>query len=152
MFATLAAVAVLAVGGGGYFMMTRGNADAKVGAARMQGDTTHRGGDTSRLNQPVATAPVIDVDAELESIAKLTDLNSGTPAMAAQALGRLDSLPPASRLTADQRVLAALLRAEANVNRANDCAAYNAVKEVEGAAVGTRYQKRVAYILTNASC
>jgi len=147
MIATIAAVAMLAVVGGGYAIMKNGNADARS-AAQLQGDTARA--DTTRLNRQVA--PPLDVDAELDAIGKLTDLQAGTPAMAAQALQRLDSLPSASRMTADQKVLAALLRAEANVNRENSCAAYNAVKDVEGASKGTRYEKRVTYILSNASC
>jgi serine/threonine protein kinase len=100
---------------------------------------------------PPVAAP-LDVDTELEQIGKLTDLTSGTPAQAAEALLRLDKLPAASGMTADQRVLAALLRAEANINRQNNCTALKAVQDVEGAARGTRYENRVSTILKNATC
>ena len=148
MVAGIAAVVVLAVAGGGYFAM---KASAKPAAAAQQGDTN--GTKVQQLNQPLAAAPQVDVDAELASIGKLTDIASGgTPASAAQALQRLDKLPAESQMTSDQRVLAALERAEANVLRENSGAACTAVKDVQGLSKGTRYEKRVGNILKFAAC
>jgi len=142
-YATIAAV-VLALAGGGYFAMNWTPANAAPG----QGDSTRL------INQAAGTtAPAVDVDAELERISKLTDQTiATTPAQAAEALQRLDALPAASKLTADQKVLAALLRAEANVNRKNNCAALKAVQDVEGDSKGTKYESRVRFLIENATC
>jgi serine/threonine-protein kinase len=117
------------------------------------------GGGAAQLNKPVSSAPgaptgaptaaPADLDAVLDSIGKMTDITSGTPQTAAAALQRLGQIP-ASTMTADQRVLAALLTAEANVVRGNDGDACGAIKNVEGASRGTRYEKRVSTILKSA--
>ena len=112
-------------------------------------------GQTTAAAIPAGTpaAPAArDIDKELGEIAVLTDQIKGTKAQAAEALQRLDSLPPQSQLTDDQIVLAALLRAEANVNRENMCAALRSVQDVEGKARGTRYQARVDFVIKNATC
>lgn len=156
MFATIAAVAVLVVGGGGYYLTKMQSAGAKPTSqtAQLQGKPdTAAPADTTPLNRPVSTqTAVIDIDASLDSISKLSDPKSATPASAAEALQRLDALPPRSRLTSDQYVLAALLRAEANVVRGNLGEACKNVSDVQGASKGTRYERRVETILSVASC
>jgi hypothetical protein len=99
-----------------------------------------------------ATPTALDVDVTLAEIERLTNSAQGTPADASIALARLDSLPPEPRLTADQRVQAALLRAEANVIRGNNCEALRTVQRVEGDSRGTKYQVRVKFIIDNATC
>jgi eukaryotic-like serine/threonine-protein kinase len=141
MLAGIAAV-VLLLGGGGAYVALKGAGGAQAPAAP-QGE---------QLNQPTATVPPAatrDFDAELARIASLADLLSATEASAAEALRKLDSLP-ASGLTHDQKVLAALLRAEANTVRGNNRAACVAVQGVQGASAGTRYESRVSFILENA--
>lgn len=146
MIAVIAAAVVIGIGGYIKFRpAAAGAADSSAGASVV---------DSVRpQSSPVPpVAPPLDVDAQLEQISKLADLNTGTSAQAAEALLRLDSLPPASRMTADQKVLAGLLRAQANVNRGNNCAALKAVQDVEGASVGTKYETPVSNILKNATC
>ncbi|HEU4997200.1 MAG TPA: serine/threonine-protein kinase [Gemmatimonadaceae bacterium] len=152
MIATMAAVAVLAVGGGGYYVTKMQNAGAKPTSqtAQLQGKgDTAAPVDTTPLNRPVSApaATPLDLDATLDSIGKLSDLNSATPATAAQALQRLDALPPRSMMTSDQWVLASLLRSEANITRGNTGEACKNVRDVQGASKGTKYENRVSSFL-----
>ncbi len=124
----------------------------KTGDAGPETFNKATGADTGAGNKPVAAqAPpvMVDMDAVLDSVGKLTDLMSGTPAGAAQALQRLGQLSP-STMTQDQQVRAGLLTAEANVNRQNDGAACTSVKEIEGKSKGTKYEKQVSTILKSA--
>jgi eukaryotic-like serine/threonine-protein kinase len=145
MFGGIAAgIAVLAVGG--YFAMNAGKKDASASNGNVAAPVQ-----SSAPAVPPVAAP-LDIDVALDSIAKLTDLRTGTAAQAIDALRLLDSLPAPSKLTVEQRVLAALLRAEANVNRDSSCRAYRAVQDVEGASRGTKYESRVQFVLKNATC
>ena len=149
----LATVFVLIAGGmwaAGKFASpaTAARADTSTSAGSVSGQTTAAAQPAGIPAVPAAR----DIDRELAEIAVLTDQVKGTKAQAAEALQRLDSLPPESQLTDDQIVLAALLRAEANVNRENMCAALRSVQDVEGKARGTRYQARVDFLIKNATC
>jgi serine/threonine protein kinase len=139
MFAGLGVVGLAVVAIGAWLVLDKDDATANP-----QGE---------QLSQPAATVPAAtppDYDTTLAHIGKLADIATATPATAAQALLKLDSLP-ASGLTRDQQVLASLLRAEANTVRDNKTAACDAVKNVEGLSKGTRYEQRVTFLLEN-SC
>ena len=142
-------VAVIAVGIGSYFVLNAAKGDAATSNGTVGAETKSAG---TPVSTPVTQPRELDVDAELEQIGKLADLRSGTAATAIEALRRLDSLPPAVRMTTEQRVLAALLRAQANVNRDSTCAALRGVQDVEGLSRGTKYQAGVDFILKNATC
>jgi serine/threonine-protein kinase len=137
-------IGLLAVAGIVAYVMMSGGGSGNPGA-----------GDAAQFRQPVTAPPAgtapaaIDMDVVLDSVGKLTDIATGTPQTAAAALQRLEQLA-SSTMTSDQRVLAALLTAEANVVRGNDGAACTSIKNVEGASRGTRYEKRVSTILKSA--
>jgi hypothetical protein len=152
-YAGIGGVAVLAVAG--FFVMNslkdKGNVQAN--------DNGAAGTTTAAVAPPVTPisnpAQPIDVDAELEKIAELTNLELDAAvgrAQAAEALRRLDDLPPAVRLTNEQRVQAALLRAEANIHRDSTCLARKAIQQVEGPSRGTKFEKRVDFLLQNSTC
>jgi hypothetical protein len=149
----LATVFVLIAGGmwaAGKFASpaTAARADTSTSAGSVSGQTTAA---AQPAGVPVVPAP-LDLDAQMDSIGKLADVASGTPASAALAIQMLDRLPAKSQMTVDQWVRASLLRAEANIIRGNNCAALRSVQDVEGDSKGTRYERQVRRILDNATC
>ena len=139
------AAVVLAVGGvGGYLAYASGSTGARAAEPTPQGAVPFN-------QQTTPAAPVArNYDEELAEIARLADLTSATPDSAAKAIAKLDSLPTSS-LTGEQKVYAALLKAEANVVRENSRAACVAIQDVEGLSKGTKYQSRVDFLIKN-SC
>ena len=140
MIATMAAVAVLAVGGGGYFVMNN-KADAR--SPRLQG-----GGDTSTVpsTQPLRTAAqLVSMSRELEAIASLVD---STPVVR-EALDRLSQLDGQARVSDDSTFLQfRYLRGKALITSGDTKAGCDSLTRLEGRLRTTRFQRAAAAVIS----
>jgi hypothetical protein len=142
MFAGLAAL-VVALGGAGAYYATLGN------AANTQLPTTTRG-DSGSVATPAGSSVTGTIDAELERIGRLVDVETGTPAMAREGLAALDRMAT-SAMSKEQRVVAGLHRTGAHGILKDSLQGCQAIKSIEGASKGTKYEDRVTFIIEN-SC
>ena len=137
-----AAAAVVLLGGGGTYMALNARSAKSAAAATPQGDT-------ARLSQQVSETPTtaVNLGHKFEQIEPLTDLNrSANAATATQAMAMLDSI--ASLATSDSDfVHVQLLRAEANIVIDSTRTGCAILKDNEGKASKTRFNKRFQTLL-----
>jgi hypothetical protein len=140
MIAGIAAVLVLAVGGGGYFAMQRDTTE--TASVAPQGDTTQR------LSQPVTALPqTVNLPRELEQIRPLVD----SEAVAAAALDRLQRLDSLARTADDSTLLQfRYMRSKALITLGQEKAGCDSLISIEGKLNQSQMLKRAARVLLDA--
>jgi serine/threonine-protein kinase len=138
MLGAIAAVTVIVLVGGGWFIATRGSGTPSTPA--QQGDTA-----AVRLNQPIAAAPVVHLSRTFDDLTPLADSTPATAQVVLDSLKKLDALAQADSDYTRLRYL----RGRAYLTLEQYVAGCNDLKSIQGKASGTRFERAVNTLISS---